>query len=486
MELLPGGTVRDRLTAGDLPGEVACGIALAACVGLDYAHGRGILHRDIKPENLLFGTADQLKVSDFGIARVLDGSETLATSGGLLLGSPAYMAPEQVVGGEPSPASDVYGVGMLLYKLLSRQLPFAEGGELVSVLYRRVHEQPRPLLEVAPNVPKALASATMRALATEPRDRTTSAEVFGAELADAAATAWGPGWLRRSGLTVMASGRIAARLSATSAGPEEGGARGGRTTLQLHAADRPSPLPSRDARGGGQSWTGPKPTPGDVVPLHDALAGGGPPAGTGQRPTGTGERPTPGRRVWPVLALGLAVCVVVAFLAVIQFLPGLTPRAVSQSPTPAAGAVSGPTARPLSQNATPPAGAAANPTARPVSQNPTPTAGASSHLQPTTIAFTSASALQDPARAFDSPGTPLTFRGRVTPNASGTVVLLDGNNRIAQVQVTDGQFSITIPAFTPMSLGSGTHLLTAQYEGNDVFAPSTSPVFTEVIQGSHS
>src|SRR5215471_2045141 len=71
MELLPGGTVRDRLSAGDMAPEAACGIALATCVGLDYAHSRGILHRDIKPENLLFGTADQLKVSDFGIARVL-------------------------------------------------------------------------------------------------------------------------------------------------------------------------------------------------------------------------------------------------------------------------------------------------------------------------------------------------------------------------------------------------------------------------------
>jgi hypothetical protein len=110
---------------------------------------------------------------------------------------------------------------------------------------------------------------------------------------------------------------------------------------------------------------------------------------------------------------------------------------------------------------------------------------AGSHLQPTVIAFTSPSATQDPAKAFDTPGTPLTFRGVVTPNASGTVVLLDGNNRIAQVQVTGGQFSITIPAFTPTSLGSGTHLLTAHYLGTDVFAPSTSPVFTEVIQGQH-
>jgi serine/threonine-protein kinase len=363
MELLPGGTVRDRLTAGDLPGEVACGIALAACVGLDYAHGRGILHRDIKPENLLFGTPDQLKVSDFGIARVMDGSETLATSSGLLLGSPAYIAPEQVLGREPSAASDVYGVGMLLYKLLSRQLPFVEGGELLSVLYRRVHEQPRPLREVAPHIPEALARVTMRALATEPRERTARAEDLGAELADAAASAWGPGWLRRSGLTVLASGRIASRLPASG------------------AADGPSPPPATETPGGGRTSTASKPTPGNVVPLHEALAGGAPLARSGQRPpAGTGERPTPGRRVWPALAAGLAVCVVVASIAfaVFQSLPGLTPRPASPGPTPPA-LVTTLAAATLAA-ATPPVVT-------------TPAVG--SQLVPTTIAFTSASATQD-------------------------------------------------------------------------------------------
>ena len=106
-------------------------------------------------------------------------------------------------------------------------------------------------------------------------------------------------------------------------------------------------------------------------------------------------------------------------------------------------------------------------------------------LQPTVTLFTSPYATQDPAKAFNAPDSTLSFWGLVSPNASGTVVMYDGNNPIAQAAVTDGQFSITLPAFTPQMLDRGTHLLTVQYQGNDVFAPSTSPVFTEVIQGQH-
>ena len=118
-----------------------------------------------------------------------------------------------------------------------------------------------------------------------------------------------------------------------------------------------------------------------------------------------------------------------------------------------------------------------------------PTFADQANVQPTQILFTSATATQDPAKAFDAPGTPLTFSGIVAPNASGTVVMFDagpnGNRSIGSSQVADGQFSVTIPAFAQTSLGRGTHLLTAVYLGNDGLAPSSSPVFTEVIQGQH-
>jgi hypothetical protein len=119
-----------------------------------------------------------------------------------------------------------------------------------------------------------------------------------------------------------------------------------------------------------------------------------------------------------------------------------------------------------------------------------PTLADPANMQQTQVLFTSSTATQDPAKAFDAPGTPLSFSGIVAPNASGTVVMFDagpdGNNAaIASAQVTDGQFSVTIPAFAQMGLGRGTHLLTAVYLGNDGLAPSSSPVFTEVIQGQH-
>jgi hypothetical protein len=114
-----------------------------------------------------------------------------------------------------------------------------------------------------------------------------------------------------------------------------------------------------------------------------------------------------------------------------------------------------------------------------------PTFADAANMQPTQIVFTSSSATQDPAKAFNSPGTPLQSWGVVSPNASGTVVMLDGNNPITQAPVTDGQFSITIQPYTAMSLARGTHYLPVQYQGNDLFAPSSSPVFTEVIQGQH-
>jgi hypothetical protein len=121
------------------------------------------------------------------------------------------------------------------------------------------------------------------------------------------------------------------------------------------------------------------------------------------------------------------------------------------------------------------------------------------YFQPTHIAFTSPSATQDPAKAFNSAGAPLSFNGVVSPNASGTVVMFDSEPdgvdaiALAVVPVTDGQFSVTIntngnngisiPQNAPTSLGNGTHLLTALYLGHDGVAPSSSPVFTEVITG---
>lgn len=216
MEKLSGGTVWDRFTGSGMVAEASCVVVLAACAGLHAAHRAGILHRDVKPENLMFSAAQTLKITDFGIAKMLGGPKTMATSAGDVLGTPAYMAPEQAQGLELGPATDVYAVGVLLYELLSGRLPFPDEAEPLSMLYRRVHESPEPLLRAAPEVPSPLAEVTMRALATSPEDRYPTSEALGVAVAEAATAAWGSGWIERADIALLASGPILAAVERAS------------------------------------------------------------------------------------------------------------------------------------------------------------------------------------------------------------------------------------------------------------------------------
>ena len=163
MELLPGGTVWDRVTTEGVTAETACGIVLATCSALHYAHGKGILHRDIKPENLLFSSSGALKVTDFGIAKMLGGVETFATRTGEVLGTPAYIAPEQALARELTPATDVYAVGTLLYELLSGQLPFAHE-QTCEIINQLLHAEPTPLYRINPTIPLSLSDLVQRLL----------------------------------------------------------------------------------------------------------------------------------------------------------------------------------------------------------------------------------------------------------------------------------------------------------------------------------
>ena len=208
MERLTGGTVWSRFHAGGFTPDVSCAILLAVCAGLHHAHQHGVLHRDIKPENLMFSGEGTLKVTDLGIAKVVGGSATLATRAGEVLGTPAYIAPEQARGAELTPATDVYQAGTLLYELLAGRLPFPVDSDAATTLYRHVHEPPPPLLEVAHHVPAELAAVTDRSISTSPRDRYQSAEEFGIAIAHCAARTWGRGWLARTNVPVSASGPI--------------------------------------------------------------------------------------------------------------------------------------------------------------------------------------------------------------------------------------------------------------------------------------
>jgi adenylate cyclase len=207
MERLDGGSLRDH--AGDARTDLAraCAIAMVTCSAVHHAHARGVLHRDIKPENLMFSSDGLLKVTDFGVAKVLRGAgASYQTASGALKGTPAYMAPEQVGGGDIGPGVDVYAIGLLLYEMLCGRLPFVgEDEAVIAVALRRLQEDPEPL---DPDVPPALAAVTMQALRREPGDRYPTAEDLGVAIGRAAAETLGSGWIDRSSVAVMAPGPI--------------------------------------------------------------------------------------------------------------------------------------------------------------------------------------------------------------------------------------------------------------------------------------
>ena len=203
MEQLPGGTLRARADEEGFTAPSAVAVALACAAGLTAAHDRGVLHRDIKPENMLYTSSGVVKVTDFGIAKVSGGAETAVTRVGDVLGTAAYIAPEQVTGGVLSPATDVYGLATMLYELLAGDLPFPDDGDVLSVMFKHAYEVPAALQTVAPDIPEPVAAVVMTGLATDPADRFTGAETFGVALAEAGAAAWGPGWLTRENVPVL-------------------------------------------------------------------------------------------------------------------------------------------------------------------------------------------------------------------------------------------------------------------------------------------
>jgi serine/threonine-protein kinase len=239
MEKLTGGTLWDQFKNTGLAVETTCAVAMAACTALHYAHQRGVLHRDVKPENLLYSGEGVLKITDFGIAKVVGGGETLATRGGEILGTPAYMAPEQAEGRELGPEADVYATGIMLYELLSGHLPFSEEGGALAIVYRHVYESPLPLGQVAPGLSQDLVDVTMRSIARSPVERYHSAEDFGVAIGEAVTRSWGPDWLDRAGMQIVDAGPIADSAKrpsgSTAAVPGPGGA--------PSAPVRPSPPP---------------------------------------------------------------------------------------------------------------------------------------------------------------------------------------------------------------------------------------------------
>jgi serine/threonine-protein kinase len=154
-----------------------------ACQGLDYAHRQGVVHRDVKPGNLLRSPDGTVKLADFGIAKAAEQSSI--TQVGSVLGTAAYLAPEQAQGEQATPQSDLYSLGVVTYQLLAGRLPY-EAASLSELVLRQQQGPPPSLHELQPEVPPSLATAVMVALSINPHDRYPSAQAMAVALEDAA------------------------------------------------------------------------------------------------------------------------------------------------------------------------------------------------------------------------------------------------------------------------------------------------------------
>jgi serine/threonine-protein kinase len=145
-EHCPGGTLAALLQGGALPWDRARALAKPIAEALAHAHGPGVIHRDLKPSNVLFAEGGRVVVGDFGLARLLAGSDGTITATGMRMGSPEYWSPEQAAGEPVSERADVYALGCILYHLVSGSLPFP-GDDRLAAGYRRVHEEADPLAD---------------------------------------------------------------------------------------------------------------------------------------------------------------------------------------------------------------------------------------------------------------------------------------------------------------------------------------------------
>ncbi|MDN3293119.1 protein kinase [Streptomyces ficellus] len=176
MQYVEGADLADHLAEHDpYPWQWAVCVAAQLCAVLAAVHAVPIVHRDLKPRNVMVKPDGTVTVLDLGVASVIDTDTTRLTHTGSPIGSPAYMAPEQAMGGAVGPYTDLYALGVLLHELLSGNVPFA-GSTALGVLHRHLYEPPVPVRRLRPEIPEALEALVLRLLAKDPQHRPSGAQ----------------------------------------------------------------------------------------------------------------------------------------------------------------------------------------------------------------------------------------------------------------------------------------------------------------------
>jgi hypothetical protein len=181
MAYVSGGSLKDRIQRGPMPLQEAEAILRQIASALDYAHRRGVIHRDIKPDNILLDTEGHAMLADFGIVKILEGESTSGLTGtGGVLGTPAYMAPEQSQGLGVTAKTDIYALGVIVYEMITGRQPY-QADTPMQVMLKHITDPVPSLKEVSANMPPALETVMMRVLAKNPDDRFETASEFAQE-----------------------------------------------------------------------------------------------------------------------------------------------------------------------------------------------------------------------------------------------------------------------------------------------------------------
>jgi eukaryotic-like serine/threonine-protein kinase len=288
--------LRDR---GHLEVEEALDVITQACRGLDYAHRNGVVHRDVKPGNLLVSDSDVVKLADFGIARATDQSSI--TQVGSVLGTAAYLSPEQARGEEAGPRADLYSLGVVSYQLLSGRLPY-EANSLSELALKQQRESPVPLEELNPRVSHELGQAVAMALAIDQEARPADAMVLAEALREGAR---GVSPMGADAATVNLGSQSATRVMSGREAP----------TAATRVAPRPAPVRAAAA----EPRRAPRPKAVEVPARRPvaAEAQARRPAASAAAPPGRGRRRRGVRRLLVALALlCVFAAVVIAAVAV--------------------------------------------------------------------------------------------------------------------------------------------------------------------------